>query len=388
MKAIVTGMVATNALAGVAWDYGQYALGLEQLGFEVYYLEDTGVPAYSYDHATGSYAEDPRDGVAFLGRALADLSPTLAQRWHYRATDGRSYGLSEEAIGEVAAEAALLLNVSGCSLLREAYRRCPRAVLIDTDPGWNHFVIFPRWDARPAEERRWGWRAHDHFFSYALRLGRSDCPLPSFGYSWRPTLPPVVLERWRARPPEQRWTTVMSWNNYDTPIVHNGVTYGSKDVEFQRIEPLPQLVPASFELLINSYGGPPIERWRASGWSVHDARDTSASLEAYRRYIEGSRGELSVAKHVYVATRSGWFSCRSACYLAAGLPVVVQDTGFSELIETGRGLLAFTDLDTAAAAVVQVEREHAAHCAAAYGLARRFEARLVLADMLNQIGLE
>ncbi|GAB4448220.1 MAG: hypothetical protein OHK0015_52800 [Chloroflexi bacterium OHK40] len=387
MKAIVTGMIATNALAGVAWDYGQYALGLEHMGFEVYYLEDTGVPAYSYNPATNSYDDDPRDGVAFLQRALASLSPTLAQRWHYRASDDRTFGLEPAAIAEVAAEADLFLNVSGCTLLRDAYRRCRRAVLIDTDPGWNHFVIFPRWDAKPAVERRWGWRAHDYFFTYALRLGKPGCPLPTYGYRWHPTVPPVVLHCWQARPPAQGWSTVMSWNNYDTPITHGGITYGSKDVEFARIELLPQFAQGSFELLINSAGAPPVERWRALGWSVRDARAISASLEAYRDYIERARGELSVAKNVYVATASGWFSCRSVCYLAAGLPVIVQDTGFSEVLPVGEGLLTFNNLTSAAAAVATVERDYARHRAAAYGQARRFDAQLVLAEILSVIGM-
>jgi len=84
MKAIVTGMIATYPVGGVAWDYGQYALGLEKLGFEVYYLEDCELPSYSIDPATGLYVEDCRDGVRFLQESLALLSPTLARLWHFR----------------------------------------------------------------------------------------------------------------------------------------------------------------------------------------------------------------------------------------------------------------------------------------------------------------
>ncbi|PSB56769.1 hypothetical protein C7B79_31800, partial [Chroococcidiopsis cubana CCALA 043] len=210
MKAIVTGTIVTSPVGGVAWDYGQYALGLEQLGFEVYYLEDPGIPSYSYNPETGVYEEDPSYGIEFLKRSLALLSPALAQRWHYRAVDGQTYGLDAETMAEVAAEATLLLNVSGGSVLRDEYLHCRNKILIDTDPGWNHFVIFPQWDRQPAEQQRWGWRSHDLFFTYALRLGQPDCPLPTFDIPWLPTRPPVLLDCWLAQPPAQQWTTVMT----------------------------------------------------------------------------------------------------------------------------------------------------------------------------------
>jgi hypothetical protein len=135
--AVVTGMLGTFSVGGVAWDYGQYALGLERLGFDVYYLEDTGLPSYYYDPATGSYGEDSSYGRDFLRRSLACLSPTLAERWHFRAEDGQTYGLDSSDLADIVAEAELLLNVSGGTLLRDPYRRCRRTVFIDTDPGWT-----------------------------------------------------------------------------------------------------------------------------------------------------------------------------------------------------------------------------------------------------------
>ncbi len=240
MRAIVTGMIATNSVGGVAWDYGQYALGLERLGFEVYFLEDPGLPAYTYNPAIGGYEEDPSYGVGFLQESLALLSPSLAERWHYRAVDGRTYGLGSAEIQEAVAGADLFLNVSGGCLLRDEYRRCARKVFIDTDPGWNHFVIFPRWDSKPLKQRSWGFRGHDYFFTYAQRHDRSDCPLPTFGLAWYPTRPPVVLDCWSPRPPASRWTTVMTWNNYPDPVAHGGVVYGSKELEFVRVQELPR----------------------------------------------------------------------------------------------------------------------------------------------------
>lgn len=386
MKAIVTGMIVTSPVGGVAWDYGQYALSLEQLGFEVYYLEDPGIPSYSYNPETRMYEEDPSYGIEFLKASLKLLSPTLAQRWHYRAVDGQTYGLETSVIADIAAEATLFLNVSGGSLLRDEYQHCRNKVLIDTDPGWNHFVIFPQWDKKSPSEQRWGWRAHDHFFTYAHRLEKPDCPLPTFGMNWHSTRPPVVLDYWNPQPPCNQWTTVMTWNHYPQPIIYNGVKYGSKEMEFGHIESLPTQLPYSFEVLINVNGEAPLTHWQKLGWSVVDAEPTSASGATYRSYIERSRGEFAVAKNIYIATRSGWFSCRSVCYLAAGRPVVVQDTGFSEYIPSGQGLFSFRNLSEAIQAITTIEQDYNHHQQSARELARNhFDSRLVLSEILEKI---
>jgi hypothetical protein len=385
MKAIVTGMIASYPVGGVVWDYGQYALGLEQLGFEVYYLEDTGWQ--TYDPRQGEYGEDCSYAVDFLSRSLGTLSPTLAQRWRFRNLDGKTYGLDDKTFSNVLRDADVFLNVSGGTLLRDEYLVCPRKVLIDSDPGWNHFRNFPKWDANPNWQGSHGYRAHDFFFTYAERIGRPDCVLPDFGLKWQPTRPPVVLDCWAAAPPGAKWTTVMTWNNFQETIQHNGVTYGTKELEFHKIETLPTRVAAKLELAVGGASAPR-EHFRALGWDVTESENISRTAEEYRRYLQGSRGEFSVAKNVYVATRCGWFSCRSVCYLAAGLPVVVQDTGFSEFIPTGEGLFAFSNLDKAAHGIETVEKNYARHQRAARELARtQFASDVVLKDLLRRIGL-
>ena len=385
MKAVVAGGIATFPVGGVAWDYGQYALGLERLGFEVYYLEDTGM--YGYDPITRGYSEDCSYGARFLGESLVALSPAFEARWHLRSAAGETFGMDPSDFAEIIAEADIFLNVSGLCLLRDAYMRCQRKVLIDTDPGWNHFVVFPKWDANPGWQGSHGFRAHDYFFTYAQRIGLPDCPLPALGLTWRPTRPPVVLDCWRRGSPGQKWTTVMTWNNYERPIEHGGVTYGTKELEFVRVETLPSQTPVALEIAIGGVR-PPVARLRGLGWSVVDSTRVSATLESYRSYIQGSRGEFSVAKNFYVATRSGWFSCRSVCYLAAGRPVIVQDTGFADLMPTGEGLIAFSGLEDAVRGIDCVERDYAFHQQAAHELARsHFDSNLVLGDLVNQIGL-
>lgn len=385
-RAVVTGMIATLPFGGVAWDYGQYALGLEELGFEVTYLEDTGLTMLdpSDPHYT---TENPAYGIAFLTGALRSLSPTLASRWHVRTPDGRTFGMTADELNATVAEADVFLNVSGACRLTDAYLPSPRKVLIDTDPGWNHFVTFPRslaghdGDAAP-------FTRHDTFLTYAENLGRPQCRLPDFGLRWLPTRPPVVVDRWTADGPGERWTTVLSWANYSRQVVDDdGVEYGSKDHEFPIVEDLPNYVQAPLEL---AAGGvkPPIDRWRERGWSVVDSTMISRTLDDYRDYIQRSRGELSVAKNVYVATRSGWFSCRSACYLAAGRPVVLQDTGFSDHLPVGKGLLAFSTTDEAVQAIEAVEADPAGHGEGARALAvEHLAADRILGDLLDAAGV-
>jgi hypothetical protein len=166
------------------------------------------------------------------------------------------------------------------------------------------------------------------------------------------------------------------------------VTYGAKEIEFGRVESLPRLVSVPLEIAAGGASEQVMDQWRELGWSARRAQDVSRTVGDYRNYIERSRGEFSVAKNVYVATRSGWFSCRSICYLAAGLPVVTQDTGFSDLIPCGEGLMPFTSLESAAAALRAVESDYPAHQRAARRLAEsHFSSSVVLGEILNRIGV-
>jgi hypothetical protein len=282
--------------------------------------------------------------------------------------------------------ADVFLNVSGSALLREEYAACPCKVLIDTDPGYNHFVNYPKWDANPGWHNSLGFRGHDHFFTYAQRIGLEGCTLPSLGLPWKPTRPPVVMDCWTtARPPGEKWTTVMTWNNFAKPFHHDGRAYGTKEMEFHHLENVPRAAGVKAEIAVGG-GEPPVSRWRDRGWRVRDAHEVSQDVAAYREYIHQSRGELSVAKNVYVATGSGWFSCRTVCYLAAGRPAVVQDTGFRHCVPCGEGLLAFDDADEAAAALGRVESDYARQARAARELAEsHFGSDVVLGEMLDAV---
>jgi hypothetical protein len=227
--------------------------------------------------------------------------------------------------------------------------------------------------------------AHDVHFSFGETL---SVAAPATGHRWRPTRQPVVLSEWRKSPPRRNaFTTVMNWTSYKD-VAFEGETYGQKDVEFLRFLDLPRKVaPAVLEVGINvgKTRHTPYRMLRDSGWQLADVGAISNGLDSYRNYIESSKGEWSVAKNAYVKGRTGWFSCRSACYLAAGKPVIVQDTGFSSVLPVGDGIVPFDTPEQAADAIREVEGDYPRHAEAARSIAEEwFGSGKVLTGLLDE----
>jgi hypothetical protein len=388
MRVVVTGLVATYPVGGVAWDYLQYVQGFRALGCEVYYLEDTG--GWLYDPGAQTFIEDARPGARFLAAGLAALDPALADVWALRAPDGTLHGLEEAALAGVCAGTDLFLNLSGSCWLREPYRAARVKAYVDTDPSYSQAKIAAVDAGTATESMRFSVdliRRHDVFFTLAEHLGAPDCLIPACGLTWHPTRQPIALANWPIRmAPDGPFTTVMSWKIEPTPPSLSGHVYGGKDVEFERFLDLPHRTPEVLEVAIS--GAAPRERIAAAGWRLADARAVSGTMAAYREYILASRGECSIAKNAYVATRSGWFSTRSAAYLASGKPVVVQETGFSAHVPTGPGLHAFSTAEEAVAALAAVRADYARACRHAREVAEaHFGAERICARLLADAGL-
>jgi hypothetical protein len=249
--------------------------------------------------------------------------------------------------------------------------------------------------------------AHDVHFSFGERLGEG---VPTTGHRWRPTRQPVLLSEWRTtETPRETFTTVMSWTSY-APLRHGGRDYGQKDVEFRRFLDLPgRVAPLGLEVALGSTqhlewealaaelpprllalarergDWTPRDLVRHAGWRVVDASEACGDLDRYRAYVRSSKGEWSVAKNAYVQGQPGWFSERSACYLAAGRPVVVQDTGLAGVLPVGEGVLAFRSLEEAAEALREVEGDYARHAKAARGVAEAcFDSDRVLTRLVEE----
>lgn len=377
LRIIVSGYLAQYPLGGVAWDYVQYVLGLAKLGHDVFYLEDT--HQWPFSPTTGGVAKDCEENVVYLRRLMDSFG--LGERWAYRFPwESQWFGLSERRRQEVLKTADCLINVSGSLGKPWEYRNIPRLIYIDSDPVFTQIKL-----AKGQAEFARAVDTHDVHFSFGERLSGG---IPKTGHQWLPTRQPVVLEQWvHAHKPRNVFTTIMNWTSYKD-LVYEGATYGQKDSEFSHFMSLPMRVaPETMEIAVNAgkTRATPRRSLAKNGWRVVNPDDVCPDIDSYRSYIQQSKGEWSVAKNGYVAGQPGWFSCRSACYLAASRPVVVQDTGFGEVIPTGKGVLAFRSLDEAVAAIAEVERNYQEHASAARDIAEEyFDSGKVLSRLIEE----
>jgi hypothetical protein len=373
-RIVVCGYMVRHPVAGNLLAYFHYALGFHRLGHEVIYLEESGWPFSCYDPETCHWYDHPYKGLRIVRALFAAHDAPIPVIYMNRKTgdvDGASWNEVERRLRET----DLLLNVGGVCSLPE-FRMCRRRAIIDMDP---FFTQVERFGARTLADY------HIHF-TYGVNIGRDDCTIPTQGIDWRPTLPPVVLDLWDwALPsPDAPFTTVANWGSYGG-VTYQGEHHGQKDKEFLRLIDLPRRTSARFELALS--GGMEYRAlMRDAGWSVRDAGyEIGINISSYISYIKNSRGEFSVAKGAYVKSRSGWFSDRSACYLAAGLPVILQETGFSDWLPTRQGVLSFRTLDEAVGCVAEVARDYPSHRRSARELAERvFAHQVVLPQLLDQ----
>jgi len=375
MRIIVTGLVGQYAFGGVAWDYLQFVEGFRQLGHDAYYLEDT--ETWPYDPLQNTVTGDCRYNVQYLGDVMKRLG--LEGRWAYRnAPDTTYHGLTESEVKKLCAHADLYVNVSGCGWMRPEYAAIPHRVFLDTDPMFTQVRFPPEMIL-----------AHNHLFTFAENIGRPECRVPTLGLKWHTTRQPIVLDWWMPSTelPREQFTTVMNWVSYKG-CEHAGETWGQKDVEFLKFVDLPCRTSQKFEIACGKGPGAkrPTDRLRSQGWAIVEPEEKLPDPWAYRDYLRASRGEWSVAKEGYVKSHSGWFSCRSACYLALGRPCVLQDTGWSQYYPTGRGLWAFATREEALDGIEAVNADYVRHCEAARRIAEQsFDARKVLGAMLERI---
>lgn len=386
LRIVVTGLAATYPLGGVFWDYVQYVAGFRALGHDVLYLEDTG--RWGYDPVAGTFTKDGAAGAAYLAEHLARLDPDLAGRWFFRDAAGATYGRPWADVERFCRSADLFLHVSFSCLMREPYWAARHVALVDSDPLYTQAPV-PDYLAgtlsKPLRRRMDELLRHDAHFTFGENVGAPDCLVPAGLVRWMPTRQPVLLGAFRAAavPLAARrpvFTTVASWEPRERGPKVDGVRYRGKSAEFIRFLDLPARSPLPLEVALS--GEAPRERLLRHGWHLVDGYSVSRDPWAYRDYLARSAGEWSVAKNAYVASRSGWFSCRSACYLALGVPIVVQNTGFDRFIPTGEGVLTFSTPNEAAAALDAVVSSPARHARAARDLA---EAHFASDRVLNRL---
>ena len=378
---VVAGSLAQRPRhGGHTWVFLQWLLGFERLGWEVHFV-DRLTPEMCVDDAGQPVPFRESANLAYLTRVMEAFG--LADRWtliHDAGSDvaGRPHA---EAVA-AARESALLLNVMGFLDDEEVLGAAPMRAFLDIDPGFGHM-----WQDLGLAEPFAG---HDRYVTVGTNVGRSGCSIPDCGLDWIPTLPPVELSEWPvASGRGSRFTSVASWRGPFGPIEYRGRTYGLRVHEFRRFLDLPSRVDGPFEvaLEIDEADAADLERITEAGWLLADPRAAAADPWRYRDYVQASAAELMIAKNLYVDTRSGWFSDRSACYLASGRPVLAQDTGLGD-VPAGEGLVTFATLEEAVAGAEAILADPAGHGRAARAIAEEhFAAARVIPLLLERLGV-
>jgi hypothetical protein len=382
-KVVVLGMVTRLPWPGVLWQTVHYLVGLQRLGCDVYYVE-------AHGRAPKMFMAAGHDGsikaAAFIDQIMRRID--FGGRWAFQARheDGRCYGLSKTQLKKLYRSAALIINLHGGTKPLPEHSATGRLVYVETDPVRRQTELH-----HGLQETVDFLKQHCALFTFAENYGKRDCGLPvSQRFTFVPTRQPVVLDSWRpARCAGNRFTTIANWKQPGLDVTLGGETYSwSKHCEFVKFLDLPARTGQAFELALSKYDEESKLLLRRKGWRVRDALARCGDLDRYRDYISRSRGEFTVAKDQNVRLRTGWFSDRSATYLAAARPVVTQDTGFGNILPTGEGLVAFSTLDAAVAAVDAINADYARHSAAAAAIAREFfDAGVVLGRLLGDVGL-
>jgi hypothetical protein len=382
---ILAGYLVRFPLGGYVWQVAHYLLGLRALGHDVWFYEDTDYYAPAYNPLTDEFGPTYDYGIAAAARFLEHLG--FGDRWGFvDSTRHLAYGPSAGRLKGLIRGADLLLNLGGVNGVLPEQRGGRPAVYIDLDPVYTHIRL-----VNGDRNLRALLDAHTHLFTFGENIGTPRSPVPVSGYTWHPTRQPVVLDLWENTDcPGRAYTTIGTWNAQGRDLKYQGDTLQwRKRTEWLRCLDLPARTAATFEVAmdVESVAGDPA-LLAAHGWQVVDPLRVSTDPWRYRDYVRGSRGEFTVAKDMYVRLRSGWFSDRTACYLAAGRPVAAQDSGFGDILPLGPGLHAFRTVDQAAEAIRSIEADY--QCASAYATAvarEHFAADKVLGKLLQVAGV-
>jgi GT2 family glycosyltransferase len=378
-------MMTKMPVAGVVWQNLHYLLGFERLGYEAYYVEAHG--------RTPSMLMAPADEDA-SGRAAAFIATImrrfgLGDRWAFRALhkDGRCFGMTDARLSRLLGSAEMIVDLHGGTEPLPELTATDRLVYVETDPVQLQLELAEGYKASYEFLE-----AHAAFFTFAESYGSERCLLPvSDRFDFHTTRQPVLLDIWEtsAPPAHNRFTTIGNWSQPWRDVSMNGLVYTwSKDHEFKKVLDLPARLGDRFELALSSYEDADRRLLEQHGWRVTPAMGFSTDLVAYRNFVAGSAGEFTVAKDQNVRFKTGWFSDRSATYLAAGRPVITQDTGFGQAIPTGDGLFAFSTGEEVVEAIERIDRKPEHHSRAAHELAvEYFAPEAVLGDMLAHMGM-
>jgi hypothetical protein len=386
-RILVMGFMASCPIAGVIWQHIHYIVGLQRLGHEVFYIEDSA--RLPYDPVAYEVNESYKYATFILDKLSREFG--FEGRWAFCARYLKTpecVGLSRTRIQELYKEADAILNVCGTQEMNEDLDQSDRLLYVESDPGLEQVLIDNAHGKVPDYLAK-----HHALFTFGELVGTPEFPVPTHGVRWLPTRQPVITDFWKTDAPPRpnaRFTSVANWNTSGRKdVVWRKSTYlWSKSLEFLKFVEAPTRSGEAFELATGINDPHALHKFQANHWEFTDPSPISIDHQQYRAYLQGSKGEFTVAKDQYVRLHTGWFSDRTACYLACGRPVITQQTQFTQLYGGQKGLLAFETLEDISAAVESINAHYADHCRAAFEIAAEtFEATKVLRSLLDRAGI-
>jgi hypothetical protein len=383
-RIVVMGFMGSMPIAGVIWQHIHYVVGLQRLGHDVYYIEDSA--RLPYNPETFEVTNEFDYAAGLLARLSREFG--FENRWAFCARylpGNPTAGLPLKKIRQLYGEADAILNVCGTQEFNDDLLVSDRILYIESDPGVEQIKIDKGVKSTIEYLRR-----HRALFTFGENVGIKSFPVRTHGFKWLPTRQPVVTDLWRAKHSPSRaavFTTVANWSTSGLKDIwwRRRKYLWSKSREFLRFISAPKKAGETFEMATNIEHAATRRKFERNGWRLRCPLQMSVDYWLYRDYIKRSKGEFTVAKDQYVRLNTGWFSDRSTCYLAAGRPVITQETGFTKLYGGKAGLLSFQSLDEIADAVKGINCDYAKHSRAAYDLAREFfESEKVLKSILDR----
>jgi len=404
---IVTGQIAQHPYGGVTWDFMNYLLGLKALGYDVYYYEENAEWSYnSIKNSTTEFItsglqrlkkdkwtnnilksaakEDTIYHVKYLEKVMRYFG--LSDKWCYCVRNSNTqnnfcFGINNKEMQKLFSSADAIMNLCGACNLDLIEKINGKKILIDEDPMSIQLKMLNK-----KEHDTFLKGGHDYFFTFGENIHRRDCKIPiDKGVAWKTTRFPVHLDAWKFKINKKanKFTTVSSWQSYKGFNYKSERYSGCKSVEFLKFSNLPSMLNKPFELAFSITGNTvstakikkaknSLNKMKANGWSILDSLHISKNWLSYKNYIYDSKAEFSVAKELYTKAKTGWFSCRSTCYLAAGRPAVLQETGFSKFIPTGKGLFSFSNMQEAIDAINEINKDYEFHCKEARKIAEKY----------------
>ena len=389
-KIIVLGFMGGMPIAGVIWQHIHYIVGLQRLGHEVYYVEDT--LNYPYDPVAFNVSDDYSYAVQTLGRLAEEHG--FQGRWAYCARfkdPFESAGMSLLELKTLYKEADCALNICGSHDMNDDLRSIRHLIYVESDPGVEQIKIDQGESATIDYLKE-----HRHLFTFGENIGTPDFAVPTHGFHWLPTRQPVVTDLWcptaeaPAPDPDALFTTICNWSTSGKKdIVWRDSNYlWSKSLEFLRFVEAPKRSGEPFEMATDIKKEEERGLFEKNDWRLVLPHDLSVDWNGYRDYITNSKGEFTCAKDQYIRLNTGWFSDRTACYLASGRPVITQETGFTAHYGGKEGLLSFSTMEEIVDAVASIRADYKKHSRAALAIAKEvFEAEKVLASLLARAGV-